>query len=251
MRRRARTFAALIAAVLVALLLSTGSASASYHLNKIRAVFEGPSTSAGFVELQMYADGQNLIGGATHPLTIYSSNGSVAFTYSPVVGVPTGLNQRTILFRDFASSSQADFFVTGLGTALQNTASGGAACWDVVDCVSWGAYMGSTPSPTGTSIQGGLSSTQVSVRTIARGCPTLLDEPDDTNDSNSDFGFAVGFPVRTNSVAPTETACPPAPIPTTPAPTAKKKCKKHKKKTAAQSAKKKCKKKHHHAAGEQ
>jgi hypothetical protein len=214
---------------------ATASEVPDYHLIKIRAIYEGYSPQAAFIELQMYADGQDT-NGSLIPLTIYNANGLRIFSYTGGAGVPTSLNQRTVLFRDYASHQLADIYVDGLGNVLKFLEGGGAACWDVVDCVSWGAYKGTTPSPTGTPIQGGLSEGFVSVRTIARGCPTLLDEPDDTNDSNSDFGnaFVFDFPARMNSDVPSETACPP----TTSAPPTKK-CKKHKK-SAASAKKKKC-----------
>src|SRR5262249_29132993 len=134
---------------------------------------------------------------------------------------------------------------------LSNWSSGGLMCWETYDCVAWGNFSGSAPpSPVGTPIVGGLSSNQVHVRTIARGCPTALDAADDTDDSNSAFGFTVGYPVLTNADTPTETPCPVSTPPGQPNPSTgalppgqrKKKCKskgKHKGHASAAAGKKK------------
>jgi hypothetical protein len=87
----------------------------------------------------------------------------------------------------------------------------------------------------------GLAPGQTLVRTISRGCPTLLDAPDDTNSSNADFALGAATP-RNNAATPTEKPCTTGSGSTGTA--AKKKCKKKKKKHSAESAKKKkCKKK--------
>jgi hypothetical protein len=242
MSRRTRTFAALLATAMLVLMVGAGPASASFHLMKIRSIFRGPSPSGAFIELQMYADGQNLVGG--HQLRVYPASGTIFSAYNLPANVASGQNQRRILLGDTAAPGSPDFTLAGLGTDLTNFASGGAVCWETIDCVSWGNRTGALPSPAGTPIAGGLSNSQVSVRNITRGCPTALDVADDTDDSAADFGFAVGYPLHNNSVAPTEVLCPSSTTPTT---AAKKKCKKHKKKTGAYSAKKKkCKKKKHH-----
>ena len=229
------------------------SSSAAFNLIKIRSIFRGPNNPAGaFIELQMYGDGQTQLSGHNLNLWTFDMSGGTGITLN--VDVPNGQNQRMILIRDAASGLPADY-KANIGSFLDSNAGGGLACWETVDCVAWGTFSNtSPPSPVGTPIVGGLSGSMVSVRRIDRGCPTALDEADDTNDSNSDFGFAVGYPVRDNSVTPTETLCPvPAPASGGTIPTARKKCKKHKKNTGAYSAKgKKCKKKKkHHAVGEQ
>lgn len=241
MSRRTRAFAALFATAALALMVGAGSASATFHLIKIRSIFRGPSPTGAFVELQMYADGQNHVGG--HQLRVYPATGTLFSAYNLPADVANGQNQRRILLGDTAAPGTPDVTLPGLGTDLTNFASGGAICWDVVDCVSWGNRTGTLPSPAGTPIAGGLSGSQVSVRTITRGCPTALDVADDTDDSAADFGFAVGYGMRNNTLAPIETLCPTS----TSSTPAKKKCKKHKKKAGAYSAKKKCKKKKHHA----
>lgn len=239
------------------------SANASYHLIKIRSIFRGPSNPAGaFIELQMYAPGQNFVGG--HQIRIYTPTATTFSGFTLSSDVASGENQRRILIGDSSAPGSPDFTLPGIGTSLTNLAAGGAACWDVVDCVSWGNFSGDTllPSSAGMPIAGGLSGSMVSVRSIAANCPTALDAADDTNNSSADFGFAVGYVPRNNSLAPADTLCTsgtptPSPPTTSPAPaTKKKKCKKRKRSSGAPSTgsgtanppayaakKKKCKKK--------
>ena len=241
MGTRRKMFGAVFGTALIALLVSAGSASASFHLIKIRSIFRSPSASGAFIELQMYADGQNLVGG--HTIRVCPPNGIICSVFVLPSNVANAQNQRRILVGDSTAPGLPDFTLPGLGTSLTNLASGGAACWDTVDCVSWGTFTGEAnlPSPAGTPIAGGLSGTMVSVRNITRGCPTALDEADDTNNSAADFGFAVGYPLHNNSVTPSEVLCPPTPMPTT-TKTKTKKCKKHKKKKSGAYSAKKCKK---------
>lgn len=219
------------------------AAQGAFHLMKIRSVFRAPAPTGAFVELQMFADGQNFVGG--HQLKVCNSTGLLCSAFTIPGNVANGQSQRMILLGDTAAPGSPDFTLAGLGTSLTSNAGAGALCFDTVDCVSWGTFTGEAnlASPAGTPIAGGLSGTMVSVRKITAGCTTALDEPDDTNVSNADFGFAVGYPMRNNSAAPTETLCP-----TQQPVTKKKKCKKKKRKgkkgsTAGVAAKKKCKKK--------
>ena len=93
-----------------------------------------------------------------------------------------------------------------------------------IDCVAWGAQMGTQPWGTPLALPAGAIPDNSSiVRTQARGCATALDLADDTNNSSADFAQGASTP-RGNAVAPTETLC------QTPAKKKKKKCKKKKKK---------------------
>jgi hypothetical protein len=231
-RRRTRTFATLFGVTALALMVGAATASASFHLMRIRAVFEGvPGTS--FVELEMIAPGQTFVNGQT--LDIYNNVNNLHSTFNLNHDVANGENQRTILISENTSSSP-DFQLSSgsLHTGLQQAA--GAVCYSSIDCVSWGAFTnnGVLPSPAGTPLSG-LGPSMVAIRGISRGCATALDEADDTNDG-SDFTFGF-FPPRNNAAAPIEVPC--STGTTTPA---KKKCKKHKK-SATSAKKKKCKKK--------
>jgi hypothetical protein len=261
---RLKLIGVLAIAVFTASLAVASSASASYHLMKIRSIFRGPtgSPSGAWVELQMYAAGQNFVGG--HQIRIYTATATTFSGFTLPSDAASGENQRRILIGDSSAPGSPDFTVAGIGTSLTNLAAGGAACWDVVDCVSWGNFTGNAllPSSAGTPIAGGLSGSTVSTRSIGANCPTALDAADDTDNSSVDFGFAVGYMPRNNTLAPMETLCSssgPPPVTPSPAPSTtkkKKKCKRHKRSSStpgsgsgtttnppAYAAKKKCKKK--------
>jgi hypothetical protein len=61
--------------------------------------------------------------------------------------------------------------------------SGGAGCFQNLDCVSWGPFSGSTTSPAGTPEPGGIPLDQ----SIHRQFAAPLDPADDSNDSATDF----------------------------------------------------------------
>ncbi len=225
-----------------------GSVQADHHLVKIREVHNATVASDDYVVLQTYADGQNLF--LNHHVSVHSADGSIFLDNALAANGASPQNQRTYLVGGATVVGADD---NGNG-AFQPT--GGAVCYSSgaalvggIDCVAWGDYDGGTvvppSSPVGTPAPALAADVSI-VRTIARGCATALDEPDDTNNSAADF--AIGAPIKRNSsTAPTETLCAPptttpAAVTTTPA-TKKKKCKKKKRKGGAKSAAKKCKKK--------
>jgi len=187
------------------LVVAAPSAEASFHLMGIREVLAGgASPNSEFVELQMYAPGQNLVGG--HSIRLYSSTGTVTGTCTFAANVTNGQNNTSILFATPAASTEfgksAD---CSLPDADRLNPSGGAACWDVLDCVSWGSFSGSLPSPAGTpaaAMTPGMSLT----RSIAAGCPTLFEASDDTNDSAADFALSTPSP-RNDADPPEGTPC--------------------------------------------
>jgi hypothetical protein len=226
------------------------TASATFHLMKIREVATGSGANTSFVELQMYAPVQQFLAG--HQITVYNGTALTSTYTFPALPVPTvvnGASQSTILVGDSGAAGSPDF--TQAGFVLNPGA--GAACFDAipVDCVGWGTGTTATLPGTVGSPAAALTSTMALRRSIQPGCPTLLEAADDTDNSATDFSLQAPMP-RNNSVTPTEVACassgggaPPtyAPAPGTYTPAKKKKCKKHKKKpSGAYAAKKKCKK---------
>jgi hypothetical protein len=175
----------------------------------VREVFPG-STSAGaaaeYIELQMYASGQNFVNG--HEVRLYSANGMGFLGPNFTADVPNGANQQTILV---ATPDAEDGFGIDADLEINNAdeldPSGGAVCWEDIDCVSWGNFTGEAnlPSPSGTptpAISDGMSLT----RSIAPSCPTALDAADDTDNSAADFLLASPNP-RNNASPITETTC--------------------------------------------
>jgi len=182
------------------------TASATFHRISIREVYPGTASEPGaeYVELQMWSSGQELVG--AHTLRTYSAAGSPKATVLPS-DVSNGANQSTVLIgtAEAAANFGVDLDAT-LSSSGQLSPAGGAVCWEDVDCVSWGSFSGALTSPAGgpaAAIADGMALR----RTIAPGCPTLLEASDDHNDSAADFISADPAP-RPNSVAPSERACP-------------------------------------------
>lgn len=197
-----------VALAFSAALLLPAVASATFHLNSIREVFPGSSDSPGaeYIELQMYAAGQNHVAG--HGIREYGNDG-----YRPEMlenDVASGENQRTILLA--TEEAEAKFGFTADMVILSDflDPAGGAVCFDDIDCVAWGNFDTSVilPSPAGArapAITDGLALT----RSIIPGCSTLLEAGDDTNDSAADFLEAAPLP-RPNSSPPSEHSCAPS-----------------------------------------
>jgi hypothetical protein len=207
---------AIFVAVLCLIAAVPATASASFHLIKISEV--GNANPADYVELQMYAPGENFV--ADHYIRFYNGTGAVLETFHFPANVAQGGNQRTILVgRDVAVTwpSQPDF-----RTPEVVVDSDGAACYldtlllPPIDCVSYGTFANTPSLPTGTpasAIPAGDGEDTLQ-RSIASGCATLLELSDDTGDSAADFDLAAPTP-RNNATAPTEKACDTSPPETT------------------------------------
>jgi len=194
---------------LAAALLGATSASAAYHLMKVREVHEGGATEADYVELQMYSGGQASVSG--HHVVSYDGAGNQFQTFTFPNSVANGQNQRTILLAGTGMIAATPDFTAPVGNFLPSP--DGSVCFidtlpsNGIDCVSYGVATPPTtnPSPVGAPA-GQLAPGQSLERSIAPGCATLLEAGDDTNDSATDFALAPPSP-RNNATAPTETAC--------------------------------------------
>jgi hypothetical protein len=180
------------------------AAGATFHEISIREVYAGSDAAkeSEYVELQMWSPGQNFVGG--HILRTYSAGG-VPSTDTFAGDVPNGANQSTILLA--TPAAEAEFGLVGdagLAAGALDPA-GGAVCWEALDCVSWGSFTGSLPSPAGTPAPA-IPSGMALRRTIAPLCPTALEAGDDHDNSAADFSAVFPSP-RPNSVAPSERVC--------------------------------------------
>ena len=190
----------------VAAISCVSSASANYHLMKIREVATNPAgADSAFIELQMYEAGQNVLAG--HTVNFYTADGSLLSTVMIAANGASGDNQRTFLIGDTATVPAPDYVYPPLADAIQTYGPAGAACFENIDCVSWGGFTGaallpSSPGNPAPAIPAGSSLT----RSIAPGCATLLEATDDTENSVVDFALTAPTP-RNNSTAPTEVAC--------------------------------------------
>ena len=171
---------------------------------KIREVATNPAgPESAYIELQMYAAGQNATAG--HPISFYTADGTLSTTL-PLTNVPNGDNQRTILIGDTGVAGR-DIAYDVLWDAVSTLGAGGAACFDTIDCVSWGAFAGAAPLPSAPGAPApAITDGSALERSIAPGCATLLEDSDDTGSSAADFALVAPSP-RSNTVAPTETAC--------------------------------------------
>jgi hypothetical protein len=202
--RSLRSIATAVVAITV-LGAAASPAAATFHEMSIREVYPGSTAepAAEYVELQMWRSGQNFVG--THTLRTYDAAGTATPHVLPS-NVPNGANQSTILIA--TAEAEAKFGVTAdasLPSSNELNPAGGAVCWEEIDCVSWGSFNSSLPSPAGSpavAIPDGMALR----RTIAPGCPTLLEPTDDRDNSAADFSAVFPNP-RPNSVAPTEHAC--------------------------------------------
>lgn len=192
---------------LALLLLAAQPALATFHEMMIREVYPGSTAhpNSEYVELQMWAPGQNLVGG--HQISVYDESGSPVGTAAFAHDVAGDANQSTLVAA--TPEAEAEF---GLGAdaamppGLLDPA-GGAVCWESLDCASWGSFSGTTPSPTGSPASpGGIPDGMALRRTIEPGCATLLESSDDHDNSAADFTTVFPGP-RPNSVGPSEHSC--------------------------------------------
>ncbi len=180
-------------------LLSTLPVRAAFHIMMVVEVFPGTASNPGaqYVELQMFAPGQNLVSG--HSVQIFDAAGTPVGTFTFPADLPNGANQASILIATAEAQSifnaTADLIMTPLISA-----SGGKACFDgptPPDCVAWGNYSGS-PAGVGSPFSpGGLPLGQAAHRRLDRGTAGVLDPLDDTDDSAGDF--VSGSPTPRNN----------------------------------------------------
>ncbi len=196
-----------LCAALAALLIAAPAAQATFHEILVREVKAGGAADDSYVVLQAYKSGQNLLGG--HTITAYDATGATLGTFTFPGPVANGQTQMTVLVADTAYASS---FPTG--PAPDATAAdfdlepaGGAVCWEQLDCVAWGGFGSSLPSPAGMpAAPGGIPAGTALRRTIAPDCATLLEPGDDHDNSAADFFPEAPLP-RSNATAPSEHGC--------------------------------------------
>lgn len=213
---RARLSLPLLAAALF--LLAAAPAQATFHLIKVREVHPGTSDDS-YVELQMFAAGQSLLSG--HSMTLYSVSGSLVHSSTFSSSVLSSANQQTVLIGDTRVQEVFGVAPDLVDGGLAIGAAGGAACWNAgglpADCVAWGNFSGGAALElaTGTAVGSPVSPTGITAgkairRTIEPGCPTLLEESDDSDDSATDFSEVT--PAPRNDASPiSERTCAGAP----------------------------------------
>ena len=184
------------------------SATAGHHNIRIRKFFPGTALepNAQYVELQMIAEGQVVVGGFS--LVVLDSTGSEVGTFTFPGFLSNGLNQSSILIA--TPEAEAFFGITAdlTMTPVLDVASGRMCFAGSVDCVSWGSYAAFPSVGSGTPFGSpdALELGWAVRRDISAGDSTLLEARDDTNDSDGDFDYA--FPVPRNNAG--DVGVPPA-----------------------------------------
>ena len=209
------------ALALTALSAGAAGAQASYHEMRISEIHASDGVGdPDYVELQMYAPGQNLVTGRY--IRTYDNSGLPFDTYTFPTNLPPAKNQSTILIADgpTVAGKPVDFDASTAG-GLNVLTGAGAVCYlqslaagDGLDCVVYGLNFGAggiqgNPSPFGShalNTADGLMAGQTLQRSIKRGCESLFELSDDTNDG-SDFALGAPSP-RNSSAAPSGKALP-------------------------------------------
>ena len=174
----------LSAAALVMLL--SAKASAGFHEMKVVEVFAGSAAApnASYVQLAMYSQGQTFVAG--HIVHVYGPTGAeiVAAKVTLSGNVANGASQANILIGTTAVT--AAFGVAPDFTLPQNLdKTGGAVCFDAIDCFSWGTFAGAAADGSVNPFQ--LVTDKAARRSIAAGNATLLENADDGNSNVADF----------------------------------------------------------------
>ncbi|MDX6608635.1 MAG: large repetitive protein [Solirubrobacterales bacterium] len=202
----------------LAVMVPAQPAHATFHEVLISELYPGSAAGpqSSFLELQMYSSGQNFVG--SHTVTLYHSDGSSIGTFAFPADLPgDGSNQQTMLIGD--SGVQEAFGVAPdlLDAGFEIPAAGGAACWDGLDCVSWGNFTGQTAPSSGIPADaGGIPDGKAIERRISGGtCGNLLDPADDSDDSDSEFVDGTPSPLSYATVPAPVTCTLPPPTPST------------------------------------
>jgi MYXO-CTERM domain-containing protein len=198
MRRALSLFAAAI------VMLVSAKASASFHLIKVVEVFVGSSTApdAHYVQLQMYAAGQNFVGG--HVLRVYDASGveisGSSFTFPAMVA--NGSDQANILIGT-AAVTAAFGVAPDFTLPAKLSTTGGAVCFDatslgLIDCFSWGTFMGGAADTSVAPFQ--FVANKAARRIITGGASmTKLEAADDGNNNSTDFASVDPAPKNNNN----------------------------------------------------
>jgi hypothetical protein len=190
---KARSALIVISLIGLGLGATAQEAHATFHMMKVTEVFAGQTLqpNADMVELQMYQAGQNQVSG--HKLTLYEASGT-AHECTISSNVANATNQAHILFATTEAQSlfgSADFTIPAFLSG-----SSGAACFEGIDCVTWGSFGGSVSDTKGpvVSPEAAIPDGQSIHRSL--GANATLEDPDDTNNSADDFapGSESGTP---------------------------------------------------------
>ncbi len=193
-----------VLATIIGVALPANVAHAELHLILITEIFPGTpeQPAAQFVELQMYAEEQNLVRG--HDVAVFDAAGREIEFFAFGRNVGNGEDQAHILI---ATPEAETLF--GVKADLQMkpvlNAAGGKVCWAKdVDCASWGSFSGDrkgtgTPFNASAGLVPGQSMARKSNGGSSQG---KLDAGDDTDNSAADFQLASPSPTANAAPRP-------------------------------------------------
>jgi hypothetical protein len=181
---KARSALIVISLIGLSLGATTQHAQATFHLMKVTEIFAGQTLqpNADMVELRMYSAGQNQVG--SKKLTLYEASGTWQECTIPS-SVANATNQAPILFA--TTEAQTLFGTADFTIPAFLSGSSGAACFEGIDCVTWGSFGGSVSDTKGpvVSPEAAIPDGQSIHRNL--GSNGSLEDADDTNNSANDF----------------------------------------------------------------
>lgn len=132
-------------------MLVSAKASAAFHIMKIVQVHAGSAAApnAQYVQLQLYAAGQNLVSG--HTISFYDGAGVeiAASKFTFPANVANAADRANILIG--TASVLTTFGVAPDFTLPANLPqAGGAVCFETIDCFTWGTFPGAAADTTTT-----------------------------------------------------------------------------------------------------
>lgn len=190
---KARSALIVISLIGLSLGATAQQAQATFHLTKVTEVFAGQTVqpNADMVELQGYSAGQNQV--ANKKLTLYESSGTSQECTIPS-NVANATDQAHILFA--TTEAQTLFGTADFTIPAFLSGSSGAACFEGIDCVTWGSFGGLVSDTKGpvVSPEAAIPDGQSIHRSL--GANGTLEDADDTNNSADDFspGSESGTP---------------------------------------------------------
>jgi hypothetical protein len=206
--------------VLATALAAPAEAQAASPL-KIRELYPGSVAAPGaeYVQLQMSAADQSAIAG--QGLRFYGPSGAESSSFTVPSNVTNGQSQRAVLLATQAAEAGLALpppdFTLPPGDRI--SPAGGAVCFTgagsgLEDCATWGSFpvlgpFEPSPIPDRQGENAAAIGDEMALRrSIAPGCETLLDSPDDSGNSAADFEEVLPEP-HDNAEAPGEELCPP------------------------------------------
>jgi hypothetical protein len=195
----------LVLATLVALAIPHGAHA--FALVKIREVYAGPNGQ--YVMLQLAGSNQGDVAGKS--VYVFGPTGTLGGTFTFATSFANDVSQATILVGTSEVASAPLGVMPDLAMTAVIDPAGGKICFDLVDCMGWGSFSGSTAGlcdtaePPDCSLAPAIPSGKALRRKIDAGNPALLELFDDTGVSANDFEVVDPNPIDNGTIPTTTT----------------------------------------------